>query len=196
VYNYSLPPKIWFRAQHILCIGVISDPKKPKDFDSFFWPAIEKFLRLAHGLDQQALEHFWLRVYLIICFGDIPAVSMIMRIKGHNGLFPCQMYKITGLNCLAATHLSSMSLLTVPSIPVSAQAPLPFPSTTYIHSFTVVMRNSWHKPRRFSLRSQMQNLNGLLRSTESKDFLSFSLLHFSLSPTHSLITSSISFLKM
>ncbi|RXW12694.1 hypothetical protein EST38_g13161 [Candolleomyces aberdarensis] len=100
IYNYNLPPEIRFWARHILCIGVIPGPKKPKDFDSFFWPAIEEFLRLARGvrcLDQQTLEHFWLRAYLIICFGDIPAISMIMRMKGHNGLSPCRMCKITGI---------------------------------------------------------------------------------------------------
>ncbi|KAJ2921605.1 hypothetical protein H1R20_g15489, partial [Candolleomyces eurysporus] len=85
---------------HILCIGVIPGPKKPKDFDSFFWPAIEEFLKLAQGvrcLERCTLEHFWLRAYLILCFGDIPAMSMIMRIKGHNGLLPCRMCEIKGL---------------------------------------------------------------------------------------------------
>ncbi|RXW22118.1 hypothetical protein EST38_g3746 [Candolleomyces aberdarensis] len=99
VYNYNLPPEIQFWVQHILCIGVIPGPKKPKDFDSFFWPAIEEFLKLARGvrcLDRHALEHFWLRAYLILCFGDIPAMSMIMRIKGHNGLLPCRMCEING----------------------------------------------------------------------------------------------------
>ncbi|RXW11282.1 hypothetical protein EST38_g14573, partial [Candolleomyces aberdarensis] len=100
IYNYNLPPEVRFWAQHVLCIGVIPGPKKPKDFDSFLWPAVEELLQLAHGircLDQQAMEHFWLRAYVIICFGDIPAVSMMMRMKGHNGLSPCRMCKITAL---------------------------------------------------------------------------------------------------
>ncbi|KAJ2920000.1 hypothetical protein MD484_g408, partial [Candolleomyces efflorescens] len=100
VYNYNLPPEIRFWYQHIICIGVIPGPKKPKDFDSFYWPAIEELMKLARGircLDRARLEHFWLRAYLILCFGDIPAISMIMRIKGHNGLVPCRMCKIEGL---------------------------------------------------------------------------------------------------
>lgn len=100
IFNYNLPPEIRFWFQHTLCIGVIPGPKKPKDFDSFFWPAIEEFYKLARGvrcLDRCTFEHFWLRAYLIICFGDIPAMSMIMRIKGHNGLLPCRMCQIRGL---------------------------------------------------------------------------------------------------
>ncbi|EIN06681.1 hypothetical protein PUNSTDRAFT_28999, partial [Punctularia strigosozonata HHB-11173 SS5] len=40
---------------------------------------------------------FPLRAYLIIVFGDIPAISMIMRMKGHNGLSPCRFCHIHGL---------------------------------------------------------------------------------------------------
>ncbi|KAI5821735.1 hypothetical protein K523DRAFT_219293, partial [Schizophyllum commune Tattone D] len=40
---------------------------------------------------------FILRAYLILLFGDIPAMSMVMRMKGHNGFSPCRMCNITGL---------------------------------------------------------------------------------------------------
>jgi len=50
LYNYNLPPEICFHLQYILCIGVIPSPKKPKDFDSFFWPALEELLKLAMGV--------------------------------------------------------------------------------------------------------------------------------------------------
>ena len=38
-----------------------------------------------------------LHAYLIVVFGDIPAISMIMRMKGHNGISPCRMCKIQGI---------------------------------------------------------------------------------------------------
>jgi hypothetical protein len=34
---------------------------------------------------------------LIVVFGDIPAVSMFMRMKGHNGISPCRMCHIQGI---------------------------------------------------------------------------------------------------
>lgn len=46
-------------------------------------------------------------MYLTTVFGDLPAVSMIMRMKGHNGLSLCCMCKIDGLpvpNTPGSTH--------------------------------------------------------------------------------------------
>jgi hypothetical protein len=100
IYNYNLPPEIRFWIRHILCVGVVPGPYKPKDFDSFLWPLVEELLKLAAGIkafDLSSDEIFALRAFLILVFGDIPAVSMVMRMKGHNGLVPCRMCKITAL---------------------------------------------------------------------------------------------------
>jgi hypothetical protein len=59
-------------------------------------------LRLAAGVpafDILLNARFALRAFLILVFGDIPAVSMLMRMKGHNGYSPCRMCNIKGL-CL------------------------------------------------------------------------------------------------
>ena len=98
IYNYNLSPEIRFWLRHILCVGVI--PGKPKDYDSFLWPLIEELLKLAAGIkafDISSDEIFTLRAFLIVVFGDIPAVSMAMRMKGHNGIVPCRMCKITAI---------------------------------------------------------------------------------------------------
>jgi hypothetical protein len=50
LYNYNLPPEVRFWLQYIICLGVIPGPHKPKDFDSFFWPAIQELLKLACGV--------------------------------------------------------------------------------------------------------------------------------------------------
>jgi hypothetical protein len=100
LFNYNLPPDIRFHLDHILCIGVIPGPHKPKDFDSFIWPLVQDLLTLAKGVpawSPNAPDPFLLRAYLTLVFGDIPAISMVMRIKGHNGYSPCRMCKITGL---------------------------------------------------------------------------------------------------
>jgi hypothetical protein len=100
IYNYNLSPQIRFWIRHILCVGVVPGPYKPKDFDSFLWPLVEELLKLAAGIkafDLSSNKIFALRAFLILVFGDIPAVSMVMRMKGHNGLVPCRMCKITAL---------------------------------------------------------------------------------------------------
>lgn len=71
-----------------------------KDFDSFVWPLVQELLQLAVGVkafDTTARELFSLRAYLALTFGDIPAISMVMRMKGHNGLCPCRMCSIRAL---------------------------------------------------------------------------------------------------
>lgn len=113
IYNYNLPPEIRFHLEHILCVGVISGPSKPKDFDSFVWPLVQELLRLALGVqafDITSHELFSLRAYLTLGFGDIPAVSMMMCMKGHNGVCPCRMCSI----CALRTPNSQNSIHYVP----------------------------------------------------------------------------------
>lgn len=40
---------------------------------------------------------FILHAYLIVNLGDIPAISLLMRMKGHNAISPCRMCKIVGV---------------------------------------------------------------------------------------------------
>jgi hypothetical protein len=109
LFNYNLPPDVRFHVENILALGVIG-PKKPVDFDSFLWPAIQELLRLlvgVRGFDALASVVFCLRAFLILVFGDIPAISALMQMKGHIGILPCRMCKIVGLrvpNSRATTH--------------------------------------------------------------------------------------------
>lgn len=110
IFNYNLPPEIRFHVSNILSLGVIPGPKKPQDCDSFLWPFVQELLRLAQGVrafDVLTKTLFILRAFLILVFGDIPAVSMLMRMKGHNGVSPCRMCEIKGLRVpgtRATTH--------------------------------------------------------------------------------------------
>jgi hypothetical protein len=100
LFDYNLAPEIRFHAGNRIDLGTIPGPNKPKDFDSFQWPAFEEFMRLQHGVrafDVLADEFFVLRGYLLLVFGDIPAMSMVMCMTGHNGFSPCRMCKIQGV---------------------------------------------------------------------------------------------------
>jgi hypothetical protein len=110
LFNYNLPPDTRFHKKNTISLGVIPGPKKPVDMDSFLWPVFEEFVRLQLGVkafDVLADEVFLLRAYLMLIFGDIPAISMLMRMSGHNGFSPCRACKITGVrvpNSRATTH--------------------------------------------------------------------------------------------
>ena len=99
LFNYNLPPDIRFHVENIMTLGVVG-PRKPVDPDSFLWPAIQELLRLLVGVrafDAVTSSIFCLRAFLILVFGDIPAVALLMRMKGHNSIFPCRMCNISGI---------------------------------------------------------------------------------------------------
>jgi hypothetical protein len=99
LFNYNLPPDTRFHIQNILALGAVG-PNKPVDADSFLWPAVQELLRLLVGVrafDILSSEIFVLRAFLLLVFGDIPAVSFLMNMKGHNGVLPCRMCNIIGL---------------------------------------------------------------------------------------------------
>ncbi|KAJ3494279.1 hypothetical protein NLJ89_g10843 [Agrocybe chaxingu] len=110
IFNYNLPPDLRFHVENIMALGIIPGPRKPKDIDSFLWPFMQELFRLAQGvqaLDILSAAYFLLRAFLIVVFGDIPAVSLVMRMKGHNGISPCRMCEIKGLRvpgARATTH--------------------------------------------------------------------------------------------
>jgi hypothetical protein len=127
LYNYNLPPDIRFHLQHTLPLGIVG-PKKPVDSDSFLWPAVQELLRLMLGVrafDAITLTVFCLRAFLILGFGDIPAVALLMRMKGHNGILPCRMCKIVGLrvpDSRATTHYVPLERSSHPGVQGDADA--------------------------------------------------------------------------
>ncbi|PPR04228.1 hypothetical protein CVT24_013310 [Panaeolus cyanescens] len=99
LFNYNIPPEERMQKKHILNLGTIPGPKKPKDWDSFCYPLVQELLDLELGVkafDPISRKAFNLHAYLILAFGDMPAVSLITRMKGQNGRSPCRFCKIKG----------------------------------------------------------------------------------------------------
>ncbi|QRV96382.1 Transposase family Tnp2 protein [Ceratobasidium sp. AG-Ba] len=105
--NYNLHPKIRNRLENIICVGVIPGPKECKDINSFLVPLIDELLELANGVESSKVAsdvdnieedgaYFVLRAFLIILFGDIPAISKLLQLKGHKGITPCRACLIQG----------------------------------------------------------------------------------------------------
>ena len=92
IFNYNLSLDECFQKDNILCASIIPSPKKPWDADSFILPLVEELLELAVGVSTyNALlcSFFSLHAYVITAFGNIPTISMLMHMKGHNSLCPC-----------------------------------------------------------------------------------------------------------
>ncbi|KAB5588211.1 Transposase family Tnp2 protein [Ceratobasidium theobromae] len=106
--NYNLHPKIRTRLENVLCIGVIPGPKQPRDINSFLIPLLDELLELEQGVEASGLKpngtryNFKLRAFIIIIFGDIPAISKLLMLKGHNAFSPCRTCYIEGVLCKLA----------------------------------------------------------------------------------------------
>ncbi|QRV81075.1 Transposase family Tnp2 protein [Ceratobasidium sp. AG-Ba] len=92
---------------------------KYRDLNSFLVPVLEELLRLEQGVDSikttpattpeheehpenegdGELTEFKLRAFLIMIFGDIPAVSKLLAMKGHNAMVPCRTCYTQGVLC-------------------------------------------------------------------------------------------------
>ncbi|PPR05894.1 hypothetical protein CVT24_006642, partial [Panaeolus cyanescens] len=97
--NYNIPPSERVQKRHVIHIGTVPGPKKPQDWDSYFWPLAQELLELETGVeafDALSKTLFTLRAHLLFAFGDMPAVSLMMRMKGQNGVSPCRVCLIKG----------------------------------------------------------------------------------------------------
>lgn len=97
--NFSLPPEIRTRIENLIPIGVIPGPHTPKSLDSFFIPLLDELSELAKGVrtyDALSAQSFELHAYLILFSGDMPAISKLLCLKGHNGYCPCRFCLIQG----------------------------------------------------------------------------------------------------
>ncbi|QRW02701.1 Transposase family tnp2 [Ceratobasidium sp. AG-Ba] len=124
--NYNLHPRYRTRLENVICVGVIPGPTQCKDINSFLVPVIEELLLLERGVvslkgsDAFARPvQFVLRAFLIMLFGDIPAVSKLLAIKGHNAIRPCRACYIHAVWC---DHNSTYY---VPLTPPGAEQGLP-----------------------------------------------------------------------
>jgi hypothetical protein len=102
--------------EYLVPVAVIPGPKSPKSIDSFMIPLIDECIALAHGIrtyDTLTKQNFMLHAYLLTFSGDLPAMSKVLCLKGHNGFCPCRYCLITG-SLLGTTYYP---VLTPPRIP-------------------------------------------------------------------------------
>ena len=100
LFNYNLPPEICFQKKYCIHIATVLGPKKPWDWDSFCWSLVQELIQLELGVkafDAISKALFLLHAYLILAFGEIPAMALIMCMKRQNAIKPCQICNIKGI---------------------------------------------------------------------------------------------------
>jgi hypothetical protein len=138
--NYGLHPSIRTRLENVICVGVIPGPKQCKDLNSFLIPLVEELLELEQGVrilkvspnndnntsarnNETRAVYITFHAFLIIIFGDIPAVSKMLMIKGHNALCPCRTCYLQGVLCRLARSSVYYVPLTRPGDPPLVVSP-------------------------------------------------------------------------
>ena len=107
LFNYNIPAEFRFQKKYCIHVATVPGPKKPWDWDSFCWPLAQELIQLEMGVkafNGVTLSLFLLHAYLILAFGDIPAMALIMRMKGQNGISPCRICDIKAISFNSTTH--------------------------------------------------------------------------------------------
>ena len=99
--NLNLPLTEHFCEDSILPIGIIPGPQSPSDLDSFLYP----FITEAHQLsstgvrecyDGSTQTYFRLRVHVVLCTSDTPAIAKLLHMKSATASSCCQFCNIQG----------------------------------------------------------------------------------------------------
>ncbi|GBB96183.1 hypothetical protein RclHR1_00270029 [Rhizophagus clarus] len=72
---------------------IIPGPKQPQDFNSFLYPLIQEMKMLQDGIlcyDGNKKENFTLCAHILAWTGDLPALSKVLCLTGHNSYSGCR----------------------------------------------------------------------------------------------------------
>ena len=99
--NLNLPLTEHFREDSILPIGIIPGPQSPSDLDSFLYPFITEARQLSSTgvrecYDGSTQTYFRLRVHVVLCTGDTPAIAKLLRMKSATASSCCRFCNIQG----------------------------------------------------------------------------------------------------
>ena len=98
--NLNLPPSEQFQEDNVLPLAIIPGLKEPVNLDSFISPMVDEVLHLSQNsmqyYDTYANETFNLKVHIVICTGDTPAVTKLISMKKSTAKYCCRICKIKG----------------------------------------------------------------------------------------------------
>ena len=97
--NLNLPPSLRFCEDNILPLGITPGPNDPVDIDSFISPMVDELQQLSEGVqyyDAYIDETFTLRVYIVICTSNTPAIAKLLSMKMSTAKYCCRFCHIKG----------------------------------------------------------------------------------------------------
>ena len=115
--NHNVPPWLNNQLKYLICVGLISGPKQPKELRTFLMPLEEELVQLAHGVptfDCTSEGIFDLHAYDILQTGDMVSIEKFLGIKGHNAIFPCRSCRIQAVRDTSLQRSPYYAALTHP----------------------------------------------------------------------------------
>jgi len=107
--NYNLSPEIRFKQENIITFGIVPDPKKPSNFNSFLYPLVQQFKILHKGVEAQDGSQlntlFTLRAHIVVIGTDMPARDMVMGLSGHSARHYCNYCSARGIYSHQFRHM-------------------------------------------------------------------------------------------
>lgn len=96
-----LPPKIRFKPENILIVGLYYGKEKP-DFHKIFFPFADELQKLRNKKILVLYNNLLIKFIPIVmfCTCDMVARSMMMCLKGHSGYFSCPLCLHSGKNVM------------------------------------------------------------------------------------------------
>jgi len=98
--NLNLLSCIKFCEDNILPLAITPGPNEPVDIDSFLSPMVDEVQQLSKDgvqcYDAYTEEMFRLRVHIVVCTGDTPAIAKLLSMKKSTAKHCCRFCCITG----------------------------------------------------------------------------------------------------
>ncbi|GES98927.1 transposase domain-containing protein [Rhizophagus clarus] len=108
IINNNLHPSLRVKKENLLVPFLIPGPNQPKDFNTFLRPFIDEMKELEKGItcyDARTKCEFLLHAHIITWTGDIPALTKIMNITGHNSYHGYRICNIEGVYSQKHKHI-------------------------------------------------------------------------------------------
>ncbi|GET00069.1 transposase domain-containing protein [Rhizophagus clarus] len=99
IYKELLDDGYFPNPRYIAFTASCDRPKQPQDFNSFFYPLIQEMKMLQDGIscyDGNKKENFTLRAHILAWTGDLPALSKVLYLTGHNSYSGCRFCNLQG----------------------------------------------------------------------------------------------------
>lgn len=107
----NLHPSVGTKQVNILPLAIVPGPAEPANMNTFLRPFLEEITRLSDAgvqcYDADLDKWYTLRVHLVLCMADTPAMSKMIHFSGYVAIRGCRFCYVNGFNLPVGTYYPS-----------------------------------------------------------------------------------------